>query len=171
MTRQRWLLAAAVGVVALLFVAGRRYSYGGGFIGKGIYGRDTDPQKLLPTFAGQLETLFRRLRDKGWDPVLWEAYRSPERVALTVKTGTGVTNSLHPYGAAADIRRLSNPNAPGAAFWAALGAEAEALGLTWGGRFSKDDPAHVQAITVAEQKRFQSLPDAAAREAYLQGRA
>lgn len=149
-----WMLWAAGGV-ALLAFAGNNYSFGGDSASK----LDRDPKKLLPDFASKLELLFQRMRARGFDPVLWEGYRSPARAAALAKKGTGIADSLHSYGAAADIvdRKLLWDATP--AFWSALGQEAQKLGLTWGGTFG--DKPHVQAVSLQQQDAFRAMARAA----------
>lgn len=89
--------------------------------------------------------------------MLWEGYRSPERAAQLAKRGTGIARSMHCLGCAADIVHEDKLWAAPAAFWEALGEEAERLGLTWGGRFKRADKPHVQAIPVHEQERFRAM--------------
>lgn len=169
--RWPWILAAAGGAL-LLFrpsstpgaaVYAGRYSFGEpDDIQKGL---SRDPNRLLPSFARKVEVLFQRLRARGLDPMLNEAYRTPERARRLAQAGTGIADSMHSYGAAVDIvdRRLYW-NAP--AFFRALGEEAEALGLTWGGRFSRVDMPHVQAVPVKAQNaiRASANPEAIAAE-------
>lgn len=108
-------------------------------------GISRDPSLLLPAFADKVELLFQALRSRGFDPCLHEGFRTPQRAKQLAARGTGIEKSLHSYGAAVDIvsceKLWDDP-----AFFAALGAEAEKLGLTWGGRFSRVDSTHVQAV-------------------------
>ena len=143
------LFGGAIGLALLAF--GSRYSFGGIPLRAGV---NRDPKKLLPGFAKRVEQLFRAMRARGYSPMLWEGYRTPERAQELANKGSGIVDSLHIYGAAVDIVDESTaPNywngAPG--FWTALGEEAERLGLTWGGRFSRRDVVHVQAVPVSQQ--------------------
>jgi hypothetical protein len=126
-----------------------------------------DPSKLLPSFAAKIDLLIRRMRAEGYDPMFWEGYRSPERAAALERIGSGIRNSIHIYGAAADIvdrkKLWSNP-----AFFAALGRNAKAIGLTWGGDWKRGDKPHVQGLPVSAQSQFRALPSAQAREQFLQ---
>lgn len=87
--------------------------------------------------------------------MLWEGYRTPERAKLLAAQGVGVADSMHSYGAAVDIvsrsKLWSDP-----AFFAVLGQEAEALGMTWGGRFSRVDRPHVQAVPYAAERALKT---------------
>lgn len=126
---------------------------------------DRDPSKLVPSFARKIDQLFRALRAQGYDPVFWEGYRSPERAAEMARLGVGIKDSMHSYGAAADIiDRAKLWNAP--AFFKALGAQAKALGLTWGGDWTRGDLPHVQAIPVTAQNALRAAP-VASRDAVV----
>jgi peptidoglycan L-alanyl-D-glutamate endopeptidase CwlK len=120
-------------------------------------GISRDPSLLLPAFAAKLAELFRRLRALGFDPLLYEGYRTPERAMMLAEKGSGTIDTLHTYGAAADIVSQSklwdHPQ-----FFQALGREAEALGMTWGGRFkSRVDMPHVQAVSAIDEGRLRAL--------------
>lgn len=120
-------------------------------------GVNRDPGLLLPAFAAKIETLFQRLRQQGHDPLLWEGYRSPERAQALSDRGAGVRLSMHCLGAAVDVVHADDYWSAGRDFWDALGEEAEALGLTWGGRWRRRDFPHVQAVAVRYQARFLSM--------------
>lgn len=135
-----------------------RWTFGGEPLRKGVH---RDPSELLPGFADKVEALFRRLRDRGLQPLLWEAYRTPERADELAKRGTGASGkrSMHCLGAAVDIVHATQHwNAP-QSFWEAIGEEAAALGLTWGGRWSRPDKPHVQAVPVLEQAAFRKMSE------------
>ncbi len=148
---------------------GRRYDWGEPPRKDRRTGTDVnrDPSKLLPSFAAKIDLLIRRMRAEGYDPMFWEGYRSPERAAALERIGSGIRNSIHIYGAAADIvdrkKLWSNP-----AFFAALGRNAKAIGLTWGGDWKRGDKPHVQGLAVSAQSAFRALPSAQAREQFLQ---
>lgn len=120
-------------------------------------GVDRYDENLLPSFQKQLVVLFARMRARGFDPFLWEGKRSPERAKQLSQTGTGIERSLHINGAAVDIVSESKLWNAGAAFWAALQEEAEALGLISGRAFTSKDLPHVQAVKVSEQTAFRKL--------------
>ena len=122
-------------------------------------GVNRDPSKLLPPFAAKVEALFQALRARGFDPLLWEGYRSPERAQALSDRGSGIKLSLHCLGAAADIIHAEDYWQASEAFWDALGEEAESLGLTWGGRWKRRDLPHVQALPVRDQNRFRSMTE------------
>lgn len=109
---------------------------------------------------GDFVQLVLKLRSKmearGYPLALLEGYRSPERQDQLAGMDTHVTNarggqSKHQYGFAADLtpvrdgRIVISERDPWAmAAYLAMGEEAEALGLGWGGRFSFKDYGHVE---------------------------
>lgn len=151
------------GAALLLLLANAGTSSVGG-PNKGEVSRD--PKLLLPAFRAKLEQLFARLAARGFDPILHEGYRTPARAAMLAQKKAGIANSLHIYGAAADVisksRLWAHP-----AFFQALGFEAEKLGLTWGGRFSEVDATHVQAVPGKQENTFRALA-ASARNAFAE---
>lgn len=155
---KRWVpWAVGAGLLALLF-SKKSYSFGGPELRAGI---DRDPKKLLPGFADKVEKLFQRMRARGFNPLLWEGYRTPERAAaLHAANPTGaISDSIHSYGGAVDIvdgAFLPEREGVSPGFWTALGEETEKLALTWGGRFSNHDVRHVQGVSVREQNAFRS---------------
>lgn len=127
------------------------YSYGGERVRQAV---DRDPTKLLPPFAAKVEELFRaiRARPQGFDPFLWEGFRSFERAERLAKRGTGIVKSMHCYGAAVDI--VDSDDTPWAApdgFWEAVEEEAIALKLhvLYGKDGKRRDRPHVQAVPQA----------------------
>lgn len=127
---------------------------------------------LFPAFRSQIESLLVNLaartdpRGKPWRPRIFYAWRSPEEQKKIVERGdSDVLYSYHnvtdpngdPQALAVDVidrryawdladKETAWTTAQRNRFWKALGEEAEALGLTWGGRWIKPyDPAHVQA--------------------------
>jgi peptidoglycan L-alanyl-D-glutamate endopeptidase CwlK len=117
---------------------------------------DRDWSKLDPRFMQTVLQLFDQLKARGYNLVLLEGYRSPERQDMLANLGTHVTNarglqSRHQLGLAADIafmkdgRLVISERDPWAfAAYQALGEEAEALGLVWGGRWTFKDYGHVE---------------------------
>lgn len=150
--------AVALGAALLVLGGGGTavYVYGGPPRRKGV---DRDPARLLKPFANKLNTLFRRMRARGFQPMLWEGRRSAERAETLAKRGTGIKLSMHVLGAAVDIvdGSTSNPWKASPGFWTALGQEARKLGLTWGGDWAKGDFPHVQALAVNQQTAFRRM--------------
>lgn len=114
---------------------------------------------LQPQFRGKVYELLRRLNAAGYDAIAWETYRTPARAKLLSDRGTGIKPladgtipiGMHQCGLAVDIVSKSKMWSPPKAFWDALGREAEALGMTWGGRWKRVDKPHCQAVPVAQQ--------------------
>lgn len=122
--------------------------------------RIADTAYLQPTFRAKVEALLARMQADGHDPLVWETYRTPARAKLLSDRGTGVKPradgsipiGMHQLGLAVDIVSASKRWTPPKAFWDALGKHAEALGLTWGGRWKRVDKPHCQAVPVKEQE-------------------
>lgn len=109
-------------------------------------------------FRQRLLLLFQLLRERhGYEMVLVEGYRSPERQAALAALGPSVTRagpgeSRHQFGLAADCaflregRVVISERDPWAMQgYAAYGALAQSLGLAWGGAWrSLKDYGHVE---------------------------
>ena len=108
-------------------------------------------------FRQRLLLAYRLMCDEhGYDMVLIEGYRSPERQTLLASMGAQVTNaaawqSYHQHGLAADSafmrtgKLVISERDP----WAAKGYElygevAQRVGLTWGGRWQNTDLGHAE---------------------------
>jgi peptidoglycan L-alanyl-D-glutamate endopeptidase CwlK len=115
---------------------------------------------LDPDFTQRLLLVFKVMRDQyGYEMVLLEGYRSPERQNRLADAGSHVTNarafqSWHQFGLAGDCAFLRNGKVvisekdP----WAMRGYQlygqvAEAAGMTWGGRWKMMDFGHVELRT------------------------
>lgn len=111
---------------------------------------------LDDNFSQRLLRVFQRMREHGYEVVLLEGYRSPERQNQLAAMGSNVTNagayqSYHQFGLAADCafmregKIVINEKDPWAMRGYELyGQEAEAMGLTWGGRWKMMDFGHVE---------------------------
>lgn len=121
---------------------------------------DRDWSKLDSGFRMRLESVVNRLRQRGHHFVLVEGYRSPERQDSLFEQAVQVTSarawqSRHQFGLAADLAPMQ---AGGIAMdtrdemvlqaYQALGEEAEAAGLVWGGRWTLRDYGHVEMPSV-----------------------
>ena len=115
----------------------------------------SDTDLLVPAFAERLSASLRALRGQGYQPVVHETLRSFERAEALAKAGRGTPLSMHCYGLAADVvcgdhhwdcRRHHW------AFFDTMGACAEDVGLTWGGRWRREDLPHIQAVPVRLQE-------------------
>ena len=107
-------------------------------------------------FRQRLLAVFQIMRDHGYEMALLEGYRSPQRQDYLAGLGQSVTSaaafqSYHQFGLAADCafylggRLVIDEKDP----WAMRGYElygeaAEAVGLTWGGRWKMMDFGHVE---------------------------
>lgn len=113
---------------------------------------------LDPDFRQRLLVVFKLMREEhGYELVLLEGYRSPERQEKLLKLGrhltkAGACRSYHQFGLAADVafRRHGKIVISEKDPWAMTGYElygqvAESVGLTWGGRWSSiKDFGHVE---------------------------
>ncbi len=133
---------------------------------------------LDPEFAQRLLMVFRIMREQhGYDMVLIEGYRSPQRQEQLASMGEHVTKvgafrSYHQFGLAADSAFLRDGKVviserdP----WAMRGYElygevAASLGMTWGGGWRNlKDYGHVELRRPGVLRRAES--DAAPRAAY-----
>ena len=107
-------------------------------------------------FRQRLLAVYRAMREQGYEMVLLEGYRSPERQAMLQRKGPQVTQagpmqSYHQHGLAADSaflrdgRLVISESDP----WALqgyelFGQESERYGLRWGGRWRMRDYGHVE---------------------------
>ena len=121
-----------------------------------------DLAELAPPFRAAVEQLLERLRAAGYEPVVHETYRSPERAAALAEGGSGIAQSMHCLRIAADVtcaRHGYDCGKHGCDFYQRLGAAAELLGMTWGGRWPKRDLVHVQGVPlVAQNQARRSTP-------------
>jgi peptidoglycan L-alanyl-D-glutamate endopeptidase CwlK len=129
----------------------------------------SDLEKLLPSFRLRVGRVCELLREEGFQPRVFETYRTPERAALLLSLGKTRNGklSLHCLGAAADLidaqKKWDNPK-----FFIALGAVAKTCGLAWGGDWkSLFDGPHIQAVPVELQNELRALPSAEARDRYI----
>jgi peptidoglycan L-alanyl-D-glutamate endopeptidase CwlK len=109
-------------------------------------------------FRRRMLLVFKIMREThGYEMVLLEGYRSPERQAQLAALGSHVTQagafeSYHQFGLAADCAFMSNgrivvseSNAYAARGYELLGSVARSAGLTWGGDWrSLKDLGHVE---------------------------
>lgn len=107
---------------------------------------------LVPGFKERVERVIDRMRQLGWDAICHEGVRTPDRARQLAAEGRGIYPSLHMYGLAADITSLSRGWAVPEGFWEDLETAAKAQGLYSGRKWTKPDPAHVQAVPVSEQQ-------------------
>jgi peptidoglycan L-alanyl-D-glutamate endopeptidase CwlK len=113
--------------------------------------------KMNPRYVQRLLLVFKLMKERyGYDLVLLEGYRSPERQNRLASMGANVTHatgyrSYHQFGLAGDVAFLRNGKVvitekdP----WAMQGYQhygevAESVGLTWGGRWKMMDLGHTE---------------------------
>lgn len=110
--------------------------------------RISDVAYLAPGFRTKLLALVAAMAKRGQPARVVETLRLPRLHQHYVEQGTTqaptVFHSWHGYGLAADVVHATQLWDAPAAFWDALGAEAERLGLRWGGRWKFVDKPHVQ---------------------------
>lgn len=107
-------------------------------------------------FRQRLLAIFEMMARHGYQMVLLEGYRSPQRQAALAKLGAHVTNagayqSYHQYGLAADSAFLrdgkiviSEKDSWAMEGYRLYGQYAESAGLVWGGRWQMMDFGHVE---------------------------
>lgn len=137
-----------------------------------------DPALLLPSFRPRVEAVIAALRAEGFNPKLFETYRSPPRALWLMSTGKSKNGieSMHCLGAAADIvdavRLWDHPE-----FFKALGRIGQSYGLTWGGDWDSNpltpedffDAPHLQAVPVRNQNALRARKTPEARDRYIAG--
>lgn len=112
---------------------------------------DRDLTKLAPQFKIKIELLICRLEDMGHDPIVFEGWRSDERVTFLhgfgrlYDDGRGVVTNArtgaktwHRYGLAVDIISKSLGWDAYDKFWEDLRREATKLGLVSGNDWDRD---------------------------------
>jgi peptidoglycan LD-endopeptidase CwlK len=132
----------------------------------GLKQASRDWSLLDDDFRQRLLLVFRLMRERhGYEMVLIEGYRSPQRQALLQAMGPHVTQagpneSYHQHGLAADSAFLRNgvlvisEKDPWAMEGYRLYGElSEAAGLTWGGRWKMRDYGHVELRSTALDRR------------------
>ncbi|WP_334163313.1 M15 family metallopeptidase [Achromobacter insolitus] len=120
-------------------------------------GASRDWNLLDADYRQRLLAAYRVMREEhGYEMVLIEGYRSPDRQAELAKMGSHVTNagayqSYHQFGLAADSAFLRDGKVVVSEKdpWAMRGYElfgetAERVGLTWGGRWKMMDFGHTE---------------------------
>jgi peptidoglycan LD-endopeptidase CwlK len=128
-------------------------------------------EPLHPEFRQRLLWVYRVMKEQhGYDMVLVEGYRSPQRQDLLSQQGPQVTlarawQSYHQYGLAADSafmrdgKLVISERDP----WARKGYElygqvAVELGLVWGGRWQNADLTHVELRTAQQRGKGPTNP-------------
>ena len=155
--RNKILLGIGLIIVGVLLPTQKKSKY-----------KEDDINLLLPSFRNKIEQLLNRMRQRGFDPILFDTFRTQAEADKYAAKGVGIKGSMHVLRAAADIISAStgwsNPK-----FFTALGHEANILNLTWGGEFQPDkkDYDHVQAIPVNLEHAFRLLPSDLSRDSFI----
>jgi len=129
--------------------------------------KSDDINLLLPSFRERVKWVMSEMKDiHGHGPVLKDGLRTTVEALQNSKKGSGIVDSMHCYGCAADI--ICGQHGWSCAmhdcrFYFLLGEVAEAYGLVWGGRWVRKDMPHVQGIPVRWQDRMRVLGMAKAR--------
>lgn len=124
----------------------------------------SDMNALVPAFRVRVERVVADMRAEGWDPRVFETLRSTERAMKLAAKGTGVVQSMHCYGIAADIISASKLWNASPGFWLSLRRNAEKHGLVSGAAWRRHDLPHVQGVPVDKQWLIkQSTPEEIAR--------
>lgn len=125
-----------------------------------------DLAELSAPFRAAVEQLLEQLRAAGYEPLVFETYRTPERARWLVAQGKSRAKdgqSMHCYRVAADIicaKHYWACEGCGCDYYTQLGIEAAKLGLTWGGDWDGDgvtreqhehDLPHVQGVPTSAQ--------------------
>lgn len=122
-----------------------------------IKNADRNWKKMNSEFVQRMLTVYKIMRDQyGYEMVLLEGYRSPQRQARLLKKGANVTKagsykSYHQFGLAGDSAFIRNGKIviserdP----WAMRGYQlygkvAKSAGLVWGGDWRMQDLGHVE---------------------------
>lgn len=119
-----------------------------------------DISLLLPSLREPVRELTVRMGELGFVCVLFDTLRTPGQAAKNAAKGSGKADSMHCYGAAADLIcdvHGWDCHVAGCKFYETLGEQAEALGLVWGGRWHRVDLDHVQGVSIAQQAAMRAL--------------
>ncbi|PPE67706.1 M15 family metallopeptidase [Caldimonas caldifontis] len=132
----------------------------------GLAQASRDWSLLDEDFRQRLLLVFRLMQERyGYEMVLIEGYRSPQRQAQLQSMGVHVTNagpheSYHQHGLAADSAFLrdgklvlSEKDPWAMEGYRLYGELAESAGLTWGGRWKMRDYGHVELRSIAIGRR------------------
>lgn len=94
-------------------------------------------------FVAMVARLITWAYDHNFELTFGEAYRTPEQAALNAAKGSGISNSLHTQRLAIDLNLfIRGEYQQTTEAYRPLGERWEAMGGSWGGRFSKPDGNH-----------------------------
>lgn len=126
---------------------------------KSKYRSDTT-DGLLPSFKPLVLKVIELQEADGHVAVLFDGVRTKAEAARNFKKGTGVADSIHCYGAAADVicgEHGWSCAAHGCSFFKDLQRNVESLGLLSGATFSKVDRPHFQGVSLKQQAALRKL--------------
>lgn len=115
---------------------------------------------LVPTFRAQVVGVLAELKADGYDPVLFDALRTPAEAARNATKGTGIKDSMHCYGVAADVicgQHGWSCAKAGCGFYGALAGRVRARKLLSGADFAKADRPHFQGVSIKQQAAVRAL--------------
>lgn len=127
---------------------------------------------LAPAFESRVEELLKLMARDGFDPLVYETWRSKEREAELVAAGTGSPDSMHGLGLGVDILDADRMWDAPPKFWQALHRHALALGLGRVKHRGTDgvlrwDLPHVQALPGEFDAQLRKLSAADANDFVL----
>lgn len=120
---------------------------------------------LLPAFRTEVQAVLDEVTADGYEPVLFDALRTKAEAVRNATKGTGIKDSIHCYGAAADVicgKHGWSCAQHGCGFYGALAARVRARKLVCGADFSKVDQPHFQGISIKQQAAMRALGTGAA---------
>lgn len=139
------------------------------------YSNSADPiglSGLLPTFRKRVEQVLAAMIARGFHPVLKDTLRTPAEAKKYALSGKGIDNSMHLYGAAADVIcaehgwdcQKVDPKTKkklyDCRFFIVLGEEVAKTRSNWGGTWrTKRDYPHFQGLepTARRQNEMRAL--------------
>lgn len=123
---------------------------------------------LPPTMQLHVQHVLDGLKAAGYKPVLFDGMRTAAEAKKNASKGTGIVNSMHMYGPAADIicdEHGWQCRAKKCKFYQTLKKIASAEGFVCGADFPSVDEPHIQAVMVFMQNKFRALPEGERDEA------
>lgn len=122
-------------------------------------------------FAERLNVVLEKMKESGYEMVMLEGYRSPERQDELMNSGKNITNakkfqSFHQFGLAVDMSFVKN-NKPYMNIkdkwvmdgYKLYGQFAQEQGLVWGGKWTMGDYGHVELHAPGVFKLAKNYPN------------
>lgn len=132
--------------------------------------KEADIELLLPTFREHVRSVLARMRVRGFKPVLIDGLRTPAQAKVNATKKTGIDNSMHIFGAAADIiceehgwscderDKKTKKRLHECKFYPTLGAEVKADGSVWGGDWDGDAVADKHDTDLVHMQGLEATP-------------